>query len=149
MCYPSPPFPPSSIVRERLFVLTPSGAGSVSTHLAQRNIDLMAVVGEPKEFSSKKKRMSKRGVLFVPLLSLAFPRRSNLLQSGFSLHLITWSLTPVSYNHQVPFSVTASHFPASSNCDASLHVSRFLLCCVSSHSVKGSLKIHAEGCQQS
>lgn len=44
---------------------------------------------------------------------------SNLFQSRSSLHLITWSLTPVSHNHQVSFSVIASHFPASSNCNAS------------------------------
>lgn len=53
-----------------------------------------------------------------PILS---PRSkfSNLFQSHSSLHLITWSLTPVSHNHQVSFSVIASHFPASSNCNAS------------------------------
>lgn len=37
----------------RLFVLILSGAGSVSTQLALWITDLMTVMGEPTEFSSK------------------------------------------------------------------------------------------------
>lgn len=114
----------------QLYVLTPSGAGSVSNHLALWITDLMTVVGEPKEFSSKKKWVKEGRTVCSNSLSLAFPSHSNLSQSGYSLHLITRSLTPVSHNHQVPFSVIASHFPASSNCNASLHLSSFLLYCI-------------------
>lgn len=112
----------------RLFVLILSGAGSVSTQLALWITDLMTVVGEPTEFSSKergKKSESEGKEYCLFQFSLAFPSHSNLMQSGFSLHLITWSLTPVSHNHHVPFSVIASHFPASSNRAASLHLCRF------------------------
>lgn len=136
MCsYPSPPFHLASMVRN---VSAEVSAGYLCLYYQVPDLSLLSWHSELQiwwqSWASPQSSVARRGgkksesegkeyCLFQ--FSLAFPSHSNLMQSGFSLHLITWSLTPVSHNHHVPFSVIASHFPASSNRAASLHLCRF------------------------
>ena len=73
----------------------------------------------------RKKPLSEhRRELFVPILSrLSKSQQSLAIRLQFTPNHT--SLTFVCHNHKVPFYVIARHFPASSNCDASLHLSSF------------------------